>query len=215
MLFEPLFMNMLYQWVNASQLSSVDFEDYQYGIHPRERIILIFRSNISQQLPLNETAISSALELHDTLFLRSYEILRQLSIERTSFETFSSWLILMAEDVLAHEDANVEPPPLHTVDTVKVAEYITDRFSTPILAKFKMDMQIDSNSMKVEGQEGYLVLVRRLMEEISGYFKRAAEELREGVSWLLPDWIDLQIHDEIAASDVHITTQVSPNIYRL
>jgi hypothetical protein len=120
----------------------------------------------------------------------------------------------MADDILAHEDANVEPPPLHTVDTVKVAEYITDRFSTPILAKFMMDMQFDSNYITVMGKEGYLVLVKRLMEEISGYFRRAAEELREGVSWLLPDWIDLQIHDEIAASDLHITTQVSPKVDR-
>ena len=117
----------------------------------------------------------------------------------------------MAEDVLADENANVELPPLHTIDTVKVAEYVTNLFSIPILAHFAEDIQFDLNSMKVDGNEGYLVLVNRLMEELSGYFRHAAEELKEGVTWLLPDWIDLQIHDEIASSDVHITTQVVLN----
>ena len=160
------------------------------------------RSNQSQQLPLDDTAISEALEIHDALFLRAFEILRHLSIERASFETFSSWLIMMAEDVLAHEDANVEPPPLHTINTVKVAEYITKYFSIPILSKFSIDMQVDC------GEGAYLGRLNRLIELMRTYFARAAEELKEGVKWALPDWIDLQINDEIASSDARIITQV-------
>jgi hypothetical protein len=114
----------------------------------------------------------------------------------------------MAEDILAHEDANIDPPALHNVETVKVAEYITDYFSVPILSKFAVDMHLDPNSMKVDGYEGYLVLVGRLMERMKGYFSRASGELKEGVSWLLKDWLDMEINDEIASSHAHFTTQV-------
>jgi hypothetical protein len=169
-----------------------------------------YRSNQSQQLPLDDIAISEALKVHDTLFIRAHEILRQLASERSSFETFASWLILMADDIFAHEDANVDAPPLHTIDTVKVAEYITNQLQKPILTKFAIDMQLnsDSSSMKIDGYDAYLVLLNRLTDEMKVYFRRAAGELREGVSWWLPDWVDLQIHDEIAASDVFISNQV-------
>jgi len=109
---------------------------------------------------------------------------------------------MMAEDVLAHEDEHVELPPLHTINTVKVAEYINKLFSTPILSKFAIDMQLDSD------EAAYLGKLNRLMELMKMYFSRAAEELKEGVEWVLPDWIDLLIHDEIASSDAHITTKV-------
>jgi hypothetical protein len=169
------------------------------------------RSNQSQRLPLDDTAIAEALDIYDTLFLRSHEILRQISIERSSFETFSSWLILMAEDILAHEDANVENPPLHTIDTVKVAEYISEYFAHPILSKFASDMQIDS--VKGAGPDGYMVLVAQLMDKMKGFFRHAAEELREGVNWALPEWIDLQVNDEIASSDARIVVKVHARIF--
>jgi Anaphase-promoting complex, cyclosome, subunit 4 len=172
---------------------------------------LIFRSNRSQQLALDEDAISEALKIHKTLFMRSHELLRQLTIERSSFETFSGWLILMAEDVLANEDTHVEAPPLHTIDTVAVAKYITDHLLHPILAGFASDMQpLSHMSMTIDEYDPYFVLVNRLTEMMKGFFKRAATELREGVSWLVPHWIDLQLHEEIAASDVRIKLQVDP-----
>ena len=116
----------------------------------------------------------------------------------------------MAEDILANEDANVDPPPLHTIDTIKVAEYITNQLQNPILAKFSIDMQLDSNSssMTIDGYDAYLVLLNRLVDGMKVYFRSAAGELREGVFWSLPDWVDLKIHDEIAASDVFVTNQV-------
>lgn len=163
------------------------------------------RSNQSRQLALDDTATSEALEIHNALFLRAFEILRHLSTERASFEMFSSWLIMMAEDVLAHEDANVEPPPLHKIDTVKVAEYLEKHFSTPILSKFAIDMQPDY------GEGSYLGMLNRLMELMRAYFARAAEQLKEGVEWVLPDWIDLQINDEIASSDAQMIIQVVLN----
>jgi hypothetical protein len=109
---------------------------------------------------------------------------------------------MMAEDALAHEDANVEPPPLHTIDTVKVAEYITKHFSTPILSEFTIDMQLDS------GKGAYLGMLNRLIELMGTFFAHASGELKEGVEWVLPGWIDLQINDEIGSSDARITTQV-------
>ena len=116
----------------------------------------------------------------------------------------------MAEDVLAHEDANIDPPPLHTVDTVKVAEYITEHFSNPILAKFIADMHVSNNStrMQVEGENTYLELVSRVMEKMKRYFRHAAGELKEGMSWALPDWIDLQVNEQIIASDLRISNEV-------
>lgn len=113
----------------------------------------------------------------------------------------------MAEDVLAHEDANAENPPLHTIDTVKVAEYISEYLPHPIVAKFAADMNLDGP--KGEGRyDGYMVLLRRLMDKMKSFFRRAAGELREGVDWTLPAWIDLQLHDEIASSDARIVVEV-------
>ena len=60
------------------------------------------------------------------------------------------------------------------------------------------------------GEEGFVPAVRQLMEIMKRYFESAAGELREGVEWMLPEWIDLGVYDEIAASDVHITTKVIP-----
>ena len=73
--------------------------------------------------------------------------------------------------------------------------------SAAILSKFAIDMQLDSD------EASYLGTLNRLMQLMKMYFSRAAEELREGVEWVLPDWIDLLIHDEIASSDAHIITQ--------
>jgi len=154
-------------------------------------------------LPLDAEAIEEALTLQNNIFQRAYEILHHLTLERASFETFSSWLILMAEDVLAHEDANVEPPPLHTINTVKVAEYISNTFPKPILHQFSEDLTLDNSA-----GDGYFSMLNRLSEIMKGYFRNAAKELREGIHWGLPDWIDLGIHDEIAASDAQITVQV-------
>ena len=172
------------------------------------------RSNQSQCLPLDDTAIAEALDIYDTLFMRSHELLCQIAIERSSFEAFSSWLILMAEDILAHEDANVENPPLHTIDTVTVAEYISEYFAHPILSKFAADMQLDSaKGAEVGVDDGYMVLVAQLMEKMKGFFRHAAGELREGVNWALPEWIDLQLHDEIASSDARIVVKVYARIF--
>jgi hypothetical protein len=115
----------------------------------------------------------------------------------------------MAEDILAHEDANVENPPLHTIDTVKVEEYISEYFAHPILSKFAADMQLDSaKGAEVKVDDGYMVLVAQLMEKMKGFFRHAAGELREGVNWALPEWIDLELHDEIASSDARIVVKV-------
>src|SRR5271156_1222034 len=124
---------------------------------------LICRSNQSRQLSLDEKAISEAMEIHKTLFLRSWEILREVSIERTDFELFSSWLLMMVEDVLAEEDAGVDAPPLHLVDTVKVAEYISEKLAQPILAKFERDME-------EEDEEGYWQLERKMADNLKGFF---------------------------------------------
>jgi hypothetical protein len=162
-------------------------------------------------LPLDDNAIQEALNLHDKIFLRSHEILRHLTVERASFESFSSWLILMAEDVLAHEDTNVESPPLHTIDTVKVAEYISQTFLKPILQEFSSDLTLDKSAA-----EGYLFQVDRLAETMGRYFRSAARELREGIHWVLPDWIDLQFDgDEIVASHAQITVQVWPLVFQI
>jgi hypothetical protein len=152
-------------------------------------------------LTLDEESIERALKIHDTLFLRVHEMLRDILIERTSFEYFSSWLLIIAEDIFSSEDSTVDPP-LHTVDTPKVGEYITQRLRKPILGEFVPDMT---------GEEGFVPAVRQLMEIMKRYFESAAGELREGVEWMLPEWIDLGVYDEIAASDVHITTKVIPH----
>jgi len=162
------------------------------------------RSNKSGELVLDEEAIERALKIHDTLFLRVHEMLRDILIERASFEYFSSWLLVIAEDILSSEDSIVDPP-LHTIDTIKVGEYITQRLQKPILGKFAADMSVDS---------GFVSSVRQLMGIMKGYFESAAGELKEGVEWVLPDWIDLSINEEIAASDVHITTKVPPQTRR-
>ena len=153
---------------------------------------------MSGELALDEKAIDQALKIHDTLFLRVHEMLRDILIERTSFEYFSSWLLVIAEDILSSEDSEIDPP-LHTIDTPKVGKYITQSLQNPILAKFAGDMSVDS---------GFSSAVTQLMGIMKGYFETAAGELEEGVAWVLPDWIDLCIHDEIAASDVRITTKV-------
>jgi hypothetical protein len=116
------------------------------------------------QLPLDDTSISAALDLHKILFLRSFEILKCLMDERASFQTFALWLSMMAEDVLAHEDSNPDAPPLHTVDTEAVAEYITNTLPNPILAKFIHDFGGDGHiEMAVDGDEVYLAVVRGLI----------------------------------------------------
>jgi len=161
---------------------------------------LICRSNQSRQLSLDEKAISEAMEIQKTLFLRSWEILGEVSSEGTAFEKFSSWLLMMVEDILADEDADVDAPPLHLVDEHKVAEYISERFARPILAKFERDME-------EEDEEGYWQLERKMAEHLKGFFQNASAELKEGVSWMLPRWVSLEIHDRIAASDALFIVQ--------
>ena len=162
---------------------------------------LMGRSNKSGELALGEAAIKQALRIHDTLFLRVHEMLRDILIERASFEYFSSWLLIIAEDILSSEDSTVDPP-LHTIDTPKVGEYITQRLQKPILGEFASDLSVDS---------GFVSSVKQLMEIMKGYFERAAGELKEGVEWVSPYWTDLRINEEIAASDVHLTTKVTPD----
>ena len=160
-------------------------------------------------LPLDDTAISTALDVHKILLLRAFEVLKGLMVERASFETFAGWLSMMAEDVLAHEDSNPDHPPLHTIDTEAVAEYIITTLCNPILGKFVRDLGGEGpGEMAIDAGERYLVVVRELMNVMKGYFKKAAGELRGGVSWALPDWIDLEIRDEIASSDMRILTLV-------
>jgi len=160
-------------------------------------------------LPLDDMAISTALDLHKTLFLRTFEILKGLIVERASFETFGVWLSMMAEDVLAHEDSNPDPPPLHTIDTEAVAKYIITTFCNPILGKFVRDLRgEEGGELEIDGGERYLAVVRELMSVMKGYFKKAAGELRGGVSWALPQWIDLEIPHEIASADMRILTLV-------
>lgn len=170
------------------------------------------------QLPLDDQAISTALDIHEILFLRSFEILKSLMVERASFETFAVWLSMMAEDVLADEDSNPDPPPLHTIDTEAVAKYITTTFPNPILGNFVRDLAGEGQGeMDVDWEEGYLAIIRgwtysaliqELMSVMKEYFRKAAGELRGGVSWVLDEWFNLEIHDEIAASDMHMVTRV-------
>jgi hypothetical protein len=168
------------------------------------------RSNQSLQLPLDDTAITAALALHKRLFLRTFEILKGLMVERASFETFAIWLSMMADDVLAHEDSNPDPPPLHIIDTEAVAEYITGTLPNPILGKFARDLGgAVQGEMALDGEEVYISCVRDLMEVMKGYFRKAAGELRGFVAWVLPEWIDLEIHDEVVSSDMRIMTLVS------
>ena len=130
-------------------------------------------------------------------------------LERASFETFCVWLEFMAEDVLAHEDAHIEPPPLHTVDAVNVAKYITDYLQRPILSKFHSDMQIPiNNPMPVDGYEPYFELIKKLIRVMNGFFNEATGQLKTGVSWLLKGWQDLDINAEIAASDMRMKYEV-------
>ena len=119
----------------------------------------------------------------------------------------------MAEDVLAHEDANVDPPPLHTIDTVKVAEYITDRFSNPILAEFRNELLINHPDVhdKTYCPNIFLAEFNRLMDQMERFFSHAAVGLREGVSWALPDWIDLEVNEHIVASDIRVNRLVWHN----
>jgi Anaphase-promoting complex, cyclosome, subunit 4 len=169
-----------------------------------------FRSNQSEQLPLNEACIGAAIDVHRTLFLRTFEILRQLIIERTSFETFSEWLLIMGEYILAHtEDSEDRPgPALHNLKTVEIAKYISEDAERPILAKFTVDFSVDSTIMQIEGYTSYFTLIEGLMDCMKVYFKDASEELKEGVSWVIPDWIDLEIHEEITSSDMYMKHQV-------
>jgi Anaphase-promoting complex, cyclosome, subunit 4 len=161
------------------------------------------RSNQAQLLPLDAKSIEEALELNASFFKRSHEILYSLLHERQAFETFATWLTIMAEDVFAHPDSTADPPPLHTIDTEKVAAYISDHLEIPILNQFSSDF-LDS----VPGTENYLAWVRRLSEKVNDYFRHAARELKAGVAWALPDWIDLQINDEIVASDAKLVNDV-------
>ena len=172
-------------------------------------VLLNSRSNQSEQLPLNELCITTAIEIHRTLFLRSHEILRHIIIERTSFETFSTWLLIMSEYILSHDDDSHDRPPpvLHNLDTVKIAQYISENFQSPILAKFLVDLESDT-AMQVEGCISYFTLIHQLIDAMKTYFRAASEELKEGVSWVIPNWIDLEIHEEIASSDMYVKHQV-------
>jgi Anaphase-promoting complex, cyclosome, subunit 4 len=169
------------------------------------------RSNQSLQLPLDDTAIAAALDLHKRLFLRTFEILKGLMVERASFETFAVWLSMMADDVLAHEDSNPDPPPLHIIDTEAVAEYITATFPNPILGKYARDLGgVVQGEMVVDEEEAYISSVRGLMEVMKGYFRKAAGELRGFVAWVLPEWIDLEMNEEVVSSDMRIMAVVVP-----
>jgi hypothetical protein len=160
-------------------------------------------------LPLDESCIKNSIEIHRTLFLRSHEILRHLIIERTAFETFSTWLVPISEYVLSPNDDD-PMTTLYQLDTVKIAEFISENFQQSILAKFSTDFNLDSSAMQVEGYDSYLCLVNGLTENMKRYFKSASGELKEGVSWVIPDWIDLEIHEEIVSSDMHIKYEVHP-----
>jgi hypothetical protein len=124
----------------------------------------------------------------------------------------------MAEDILAHEDSS-DPSPTHHLDTVKVADYITTYLPHQILENFVGDMEAEPNTSKasdtnVREASGYGGLVTRLTEVMGGFFRHASGELRAGVRWGLSDWVDLQLHDEIAASDVQIVIQVTSAVVR-
>jgi hypothetical protein len=160
---------------------------------------------------LDDSAIAAALDLHKRLFLRTFEILKGLMVERASFETFAIWLSMMADDVLAHEDSNPDPPPLHIIDTEAVAEYITGTLSNPILGKYARDLSgVVHAEMVIDGEEAYISCVRELVEVMKGYFQKAAGELRGFVAWALPEWIDLEIHDDVVSSDMRISPVVVP-----
>jgi hypothetical protein len=147
--------------------------------------------------------------LHKRLFLRTFEILKDLMVERASFETFAVWLSMMADDVLAHEDSNPDPPPLHIIDTEAVAEYITTTFPIPILGKYARDLGgVVQAEMVVDEEGAYIFFVRELMEVMKGYFRKAAGELRGFVAWVLPEWIKLEIREEVASSDMRIMALV-------
>ena len=111
---------------------------------------------------------------------------------------------MMAEDILAHEDANIEDPPLHIIDTVKVAEYISQNFSKPILAKFAEDLSVD----KSNAGEAFFAIMRRLEEVVRDYFRSAAGKLREDIGWVWEEWVELDVKDEIVGSDAQINSQV-------
>lgn len=130
-------------------------------------------------------------------------------VERASFETFAIWLSMMADDVLAHEDSNPDPPPLHIIDTEDVAEYITSTLSNPILGKYARDLSGVVHA-EIVVEEAYISCVRELVEVMKGYFRKAAGELRGFVAWALPEWIDLGIHDEVVSSDMRISAVVVP-----
>jgi len=144
--------------------------------------------------------------MYSKIFKRSHELLHAVFLERQTFEPFTTWLTLIAEDIFAHPDATVDPPPLHTVDTQLVATYISDHLEKPILHDFSSDLQETSGR-----KDGYLSMIRQLSEILSGYFRHAAGELKEGVTWALSDWIDLEINDQIASSDVRLVIKVSPS----
>jgi hypothetical protein len=110
----------------------------------------------------------------------------------------------MACDIFAHPDSTPDPPPLHAVATDSVAEYISDYLQIPVLRKYSSDLKGTT-----EEKDSYLSMVRRLSETMSGYFRHAAGELKAGVTWALPDWIDLEINAEVTASDSQLVAKVS------
>src|SRR6202022_1211376 len=120
-----------------------------------------YRSNQSKSLALDESAICRALEIHDSIFSRSHEILGHISTERVLFSKFSGWVVLMAQDILAHEDGDALP--LHTVDAIRVTEYITEYLPHQILAKFARDLDINATDTTIGvdnlAEDGYLDLV--------------------------------------------------------
>jgi hypothetical protein len=64
------------------------------------------------------------------------------------------------------------------------------------------------SSANINESTEYMQLISHLAMQMSGFFKLAAGELREGVKWGLPEWIDLQLHEEIAASTMKIVVHV-------
>ena len=126
-----------------------------------------------------------------------------LILEKESFETFTTWFTMIAEDIFAHPDSTVEPPPLHLINTEEVAAYISEYLQLPILNQFSNDFEMGSVENK-----GLPCLMTQLLGKMDVYFRHAAEQLKEGVTWALSDWIDLEIHEEISSSDAQMITKV-------
>lgn len=111
---------------------------------------------------------------------------------------------MIAEDIFAHPDSAIDPPPLHLIDTEKVAAYISEYLQLPILNQFSGDFEMGSVENK-----GFPRLMTQLLGKMDVYFRHSAAQLKEGVTWALSDWIDLEIHEEISSSDAQMITKVT------